>query len=161
MPRKFYVAYGSNLNVKQMEIRCPNAKIVGISEIPDYQLLFKGSKTGSYLTIEAKKGSVVPVAIWSVTPSDDLALDRYEGFPQFYYKKEIKLSVRCKRDDAEKILDTFVYIMRENRPIGLPSNFYVSTCLRGYQAFGFDEKFLKKAINVSKERLNERSHKRA
>ena len=26
--KKFYLAYGSNLNVKQMQFRCPDAKIV-------------------------------------------------------------------------------------------------------------------------------------
>jgi hypothetical protein len=40
-----------------MKMRCPGAKIVGTSEIKDYQLLFKGSKTGSYLTIEKCDGS--------------------------------------------------------------------------------------------------------
>ena len=48
--KKFYLAYGSNLNVKQMQFRCPDARIVGTAEIPNYQLLFKGSKTGSLLT---------------------------------------------------------------------------------------------------------------
>jgi hypothetical protein len=55
--KKYYAAYGSNLNVAQMKMRCPGAKIVGTSEIKDYQLLFKGSKTGSYLTIEKCDGS--------------------------------------------------------------------------------------------------------
>ena len=41
--KKFYLAYGSNLNVKQMRFRCPDARIVGTAEIPNYQLLFKGS----------------------------------------------------------------------------------------------------------------------
>ena len=48
---KYYLAYGSNLSVRQMLHRCPDAVYVGTAEIPDYQLLFKGSKTGNYLTI--------------------------------------------------------------------------------------------------------------
>ena len=63
--KKFYLAYGSNLNVKQMQFRCSDARIVGTAEIPNYQLLFKGSKTGSYLTIEPKQGCTVPAAVWS------------------------------------------------------------------------------------------------
>ena len=63
MCKRFYLAYGSNLNIPQMQRRCPTAKIVGIAEIKDYELLFKGSKTGSYLTIEPKKGATVPVAV--------------------------------------------------------------------------------------------------
>ena len=80
--KKFYLAYGSNLNVKQMQFRCPDARIVGTAEIPNYQLLFKGSKTGSYLTIEPKQGCTVPAAVWSVSERDELALDRsMRGIP--------------------------------------------------------------------------------
>ena len=85
--KKFYLAYGSNLNVEQMQFRCPDARIVGIAEIPNYQLLFKGSKTGSYLTIEPKQGCTVPAAVWSVSERDELALDRYEGCPHFTTKR--------------------------------------------------------------------------
>ena len=52
---KYYLAYGSNLNIRQMQMRCPGAKPVGTMVLEDYELLFKGSKTGSYLTIEKKK----------------------------------------------------------------------------------------------------------
>ena len=67
MEKRYYIAYGSNLNIRQMRMRCPSARIIGTSEIPDYELLFKGSKTGSYLTIEPKDGSTGPVAAWEVT----------------------------------------------------------------------------------------------
>ena len=62
--KKFYLAYGSNLNVKQMQFRCPDAVVAGTAVIPDYELLFKGSLTGAYLTIEPKQGSMVPVGVW-------------------------------------------------------------------------------------------------
>ena len=59
-----------------------------------YELLFKGSKTGSYLTVEKKPGRSVPVGVWEVTQADEKALDRYEGFPNFYYKKELTLPIK-------------------------------------------------------------------
>ena len=55
--KKYYLAYGSNLNVQQMKYRCPDAKPVGTAWIHGYQSLFKGSKTGSYLTIEKTENS--------------------------------------------------------------------------------------------------------
>ena len=76
MKRKYYIAYGSNLNKEQMRFRCPQAEIIGTSEIKDYELLFKGSQTGSYLTIERKKGGSVPVAVWATTAADEASLDR-------------------------------------------------------------------------------------
>ena len=148
MKKRYYIAYGSNLNIMQMSLRCPTARIVGTSEIPDYELLFKGSKTGSYLTIEPKKGGKVPVAVWEVTPADERSLDRYEGYPAFYYKKEMTLPV--KRQSGRTIkTDVFVYIMHEDRPLGIPHWSYVKTCAEGYMAFGFDTKYLDEAIQRS------------
>ena len=95
--------------------------MVGTSVIVDYQLLFKGSKTGSYLTIEPKEGSSVPVAVWSVSETDELALDRYEGYPSFYYKKELQIPITGIRTGKVRVRKAFVYIMHEERPLGLPS----------------------------------------
>ena len=141
---KYYLAYGSNLNKEQMQMRCPGAKPVGTTVLKGYELLFKGSKTGSYLTIEKKRGGKVPVGIWQVSEEHERHLDRYEGFPVFYYKKDILLSNGRK---------AFVYIMHEDRPFGMPSAYYVNVCRIGYQDFGFDETYLFKALKKSKEML--------
>ena len=71
----------ATLNVPQMRMRCPHATILGTANLKGWELLFKGSKTGSYLTIEECAGGMVPVVIWEVTAADEAALDRYEGFP--------------------------------------------------------------------------------
>ena len=65
--KRYYLAYGSNLNRKQMEARCPGAKPIGTALLEGYELLFKGSKTGFYLTIEPRADGVVPIAVWEVT----------------------------------------------------------------------------------------------
>lgn len=151
MEKRYYIAYGSNLNVRQMRMRCPRAMILGTAELKGWELLFKGSKTGSYLTIEKKKGGSVPVAIWEVTPRDEAALDRYEGFPNFYYKKEIRLRYRGIRTGLRRSVTAFAYIMHEERPVGVPSTFYVRTCLDGYDSFGFDRNVLLDAYDRSVE----------
>ena len=150
MVKKYYVAYGSNLNVRQMIMRCPNARIIGTSEIPDYELLFKGSKTGSYLTIESKVGASVPVGVWKVNSTDETALDRYEGFPTFYYKTEVELPIKGLRTGKIRNRTAFVYIMHEDRPFGIPSRYYVETCLEGYRNFGFDKNVLFEAVKNSR-----------
>lgn len=155
MKTRYYIAYGSNLNIPQMRMRCPQAKIIGTSEIKDYELLFKGSQTGSYLTIEKKVGGSVPVAVWATTATDEAALDRYEGFPFFYYKAEMELPVQDIRTGKIKNRKCYVYIMHEDRQLGSPSKFYVRTCLDGYRDFGFDEKILMKAIKKSRRMSHE------
>lgn len=150
---KYYLAYGSNLNLNQMKFRCPTAKVVGIAWIEGYELLFKGSQSGSYLTIEKKEGSKVPVAVWSVQPSDELKLDRYEGYPSFYYKKTLPIEYDGIVSKKKYQVNAFVYIMHEERKLGIPSRAYVQTCLEGYSTFGFDIKFLKMALKRSSEVL--------
>ena len=150
MEKRYYIAYGSNLNVRQMRMRCPSARRIGTSELKGYELLFKGSKTGSYLTVEKKPGSSVPVGVWEVTQADEKALDRYEGFPNFYYKKELTLPIKGIRTGKIRKRRVFVYIMHEDRPLGLPSGSYVRTCLDGYRNFGFDESVLLAALENSR-----------
>lgn len=151
MKKRYYIAYGSNLNIRQMRMRCPMARVIGTATIPDYELLFKGSQTGAYLTIEPKIGASVPVAVWSMAEEDEAALDRYEGFPTFYYKKEMQLPIKGIKSGKTRIRDCFVYIMHEERSIGIPSLAYVSVCLEGYITFGFDEHFLAEAQLKSEE----------
>ena len=150
MDKRYYIAYGSNLNVYQMRYRCPNARIIGTAVMPNYELLFKGSKTGSYLTIEPKDGSSVPVAVWETTADDELALDRYEGYPTFYYKKEFVLPIKGIKTSKVRNRKVYVYIMHKDRPIGIPTKSYVRTCIEGYHNFGFDIDVLKKAYERSR-----------
>ena len=151
MEKKYYIAYGSNLNVEQMRWRCPGATITGTALIPDYRLLFRGSKTGSYLTIEPAAGFNVPAAIWAVTDADECSLDRYEGYPTFYYKQEMELDIIGIRTGKHRRRKAFVYIMHEDRPIGIPTRTYMSTCWNGYDRFGFDPDYLLTALKYSLE----------
>ena len=143
--RRVYLAYGSNLNVPQMKWRCPGAKILGTAELEGWQLLYRGSKTGSYLTVEKAEGGMVPVAVWEVTPEDEAALDRYEGIPRFYYKKEMKIRYKGITTRRMRTADAFIYIMHEDRPVGIPSEMYVDVCREGYDVFRFDKRILEKA----------------
>ena len=151
MAKRKYIAYGSNLNVQQMCWRCPDARIMGTGELKDWRLLFKGSKSGAYLTIERCEGYSVPVTVWEVSASDEIALDHYEGFPTFYYKQELPIAYKGINTGATHITTAFVYIMHEDRPIAIPSKHYVDICAAGYKTFGFDYSFLKEALRYSKE----------
>ena len=151
MPKRYYIAYGSNLNVEQMKHRCPDARVVGTATLEGWTLLFKGSKTGSYLTIEPKKGASVPVAVWEVSERDELNLDRYEGYPNFYYKKDIEVSYKGITTGRVRKRQAFVYIMHEGRPLGQPSEYYLNACARGYHFFDFDVNRLIQAVYDSRE----------
>lgn len=148
---KYYIAYGSNLNLRQMAYRCPGATVVGTGFIKGYQLLFKGSKTGSYLTIEKAEGKAVPVAVWKVSETNEKSLDRYEGFPTFYYKTEMEIEVKGIKTGKTYLKNAFVYIMHEDRQLGIPYKEYVLGCLEGYKTFGFSPRYLEEALKISME----------
>lgn len=142
----FYLAYGSNLSVGQMLKRCPDAVYVGTAVIPGYRLLFKGSQSGSYLTIEKMRRRKVPVLVWKVSEEDEQNLDIYEGCPRFYRKERMKVELHSLADGAALgKVDAFVYIMDERRNLGVPSEGYYNICEEGYQRFGFDTRILEKA----------------
>lgn len=154
--KRYYLAYGSNLNKGQMSYRCPGAIPVGVAFIKGYRLLFKGSKTGAFLTIEPSKKDLVPVGVWLVNEEHERSLDIYEGYPDFYYKKDVEVTMVTIDKCEVKNIKAFVYIMDEKRSIGIPSNGYVQCCVNGYRDFGFDESYLIKALMYS-QRLKDRS----
>ena len=137
-----YIAYGSNMVQEQMAFRCPDARLIGTGYIAGARLEFY-----LHATVEktGDQRNRVPVAVWEINDRDERSLDRYEGFPIFYYKKEMELDIKGIRTGKIRRRKCFVYIMHEERKIGVPSLFYVSTCLQGYISFGFDEHYLSEA----------------
>lgn len=147
MGKRLYIAYGSNLNLQQMNYRCPTATVVGKSELTGYKLIFKGAPTNAYATIEENEGSTVPVLVWDIKPQDEHNLDRYEGYPTFYYKKNLVIEVEGTEVEA------MVYIINKKAEIGIPSQRYYNTISIGYETAGFDVTFLEEALKFSKAQI--------
>ena len=133
--KRYYLAYGSNLNLSQMRRRCPNAKKVGSFLLKGYELEFR-----YYLTIKESPNGEVPLGIFEIDETDERSLDRYEGYPTHYRKEYLEVELNGKPIKA------LVYVMNEEiRGIMVPDMFYVNTCLQGYRDFGFDSGYLFKA----------------
>lgn len=147
---RFYLAYGSNLSVEQMLRRCPEAVYVGTAELENMCLRFRGSKTGSYLTVDPCDGESVPCLVWKVSKWDEMNLDYYEGYPKFYQKQEIVLPVHNLINGRRTCkVRAFFYRMSGTQPLGAPRGGYWHTCAEGYRRFGFDGKVLDKACYES------------
>ena len=140
MKKRLYIAYGSNLNMKQMAWRCPGARVVAKSWIHDHRLVFQGRAFGAHANIIPAEGYDVPVAIWEITAQNERALDRYEGVAGGYYTKET-----MEVEVAGKMKKALVYIMTPN-PYGIPDDFYLETIARGYADFNLDVRVLSEAI---------------
>ena len=142
--KRLYVAYGSNLNTYQMKFRCPTARLVGTGIIKDHELQFKGRKDSAFATIAPSEGGTVPVAVWELQPRDEKALDRYEGFPNYYFKQDIPVEMK----NGETV-NGMVYIMNLRQDFGIPSTGYVQTVSEGYHNCRLDTSVLKNAIRQS------------
>ncbi len=140
---KTYVAYGSNMDLGQMARRCPGAFAFAKGTVKGYRLLFKGSASGSYATIEPCEGAEVPVLLWSIDLRHERALDRYEGFPTFYQKETV--TVETERGAVEGM----AYVMDPSRPFGAPTEWYYGVLERAYERFGFDKSILEQALDDS------------
>ena len=153
MADRYYIAYGSNLSIEQMKVRTPDAVIVGTGMLKDWRLLFR-----QFATIKKCKGYSVPVLVWKISEQDEKNLDRYEGFPRFYIKKNLKVDVTSLDGDHFGELTAMIYIMTkkatEARGITpLPSKYYYSVLDEGYKSFGFDAKILNEAVREAEGRI--------
>ncbi|GHU52482.1 gamma-glutamylcyclotransferase [Clostridia bacterium] len=137
--RRLYVAYGSNMNLEQMALRCPTAKVVGTAVMRNWRLIFQG-----VASIERHKGGEAPVLVWEIQPEDEIALDRYEGYPRMYRKKSVRVRINGKQVRA------MVYVMNGARRLYPPTSGYYNTIRNGYIAAGQDLNVLREAAEMSK-----------
>lgn len=140
---KYYLAYGSNLNKEQMKHRCPDAVPIGKTRLNGYRLVFRRG----FLTVEPDPCYSVPVGLWAISDQDEKNLDRYEGFPRFYFKQIFPIKLTGYRDMEafragkkeveETIADAICYIMADGYSIQMPSDQYYATVRQGYIDFDF------------------------
>ena len=84
--RHYYFAYGANLNKNGMNARCPGWKGLCIGELKDHRLVFRG-----VADVIPSKGHSVQGMIYELTDAHFKALDRFEGFPNFYDRKVVQV----------------------------------------------------------------------
>jgi gamma-glutamylcyclotransferase len=135
---KLYFAYGMNTNKEEMAYRCPGARALGKAILSGYRFEFK-----SFATIVPSSKETVEGVLWTITETDESALDVLEGYPEFYDKK----TVSVKHDNRSYIVMT--YIMNPCEKGYAPADGYYSMVSEGYQTFGLSQQQLSDAKNRS------------
>lgn len=153
MEEKYYYAYGSNMNLDQMEYRCPDAEVVGKAVLKDYRLVFRGNRSGNGVaSVVPDPGKEVQGLLWKISPRCERSLDFYEGYPNLYGKEEIK--VQTEKGEVAKVA---VYIMNEpyqSQP-ALPSEFYLKGILDGCRQNHLPQKNVMQAVEETRRELGE------
>lgn len=153
MGEKYYFAYGSNMNLDQMEHRCPDAEVVGRAVLKDYRLVFRGNRNGNGVaSVVPDPGKEVRGLLWKITPRCERSLDFYEGYPRLYGKEEIKVQTK-----TGEVANVAVYIMNEpyqSQP-ALPSDYYLKGILDGCRQNHLTQKEVRRAVEETKKELGE------
>lgn len=122
MKRTYYLAYGMNTNLKGMKSRCPDAVWLGKVVLTDHKLQFKHHCDAQY-----DRNSEMECALWSITDKCEQSLDRLEGFPDYYLKKEVSVIWKGKSIRA------MIYFMPNDNFLDFPSEYYFQLVVEGYK----------------------------
>ncbi len=136
-----YVAYGSNMNLEQMEYRCPNSYAVCNGKLYGWKLVFNIHAD----VIKGNEDEFVPVVVWNIADADWARLDMYEGYPSYYVKETVNVIL-----DNGKNEKAVVYVMADNRKgICPPTSGYFNGIVKGYIDNGIDTDYLFDALDYS------------
>jgi hypothetical protein len=122
-------AYGSNLNMEQMERRCPNAVPLARMKLRGRRLVFRG-----VADCIAEAGAVCHGGIWAITSECEKELDLYEGVRGGLYRKEY-VPINAFPEHGSEML---IYVMNSTG-IFPPSAYYLNVIKQGYEDFGLSK----------------------
>lgn len=121
----YYLAYGMNTNLDNMTKRCPKAISLGTVTLADHKLAFK-----SHCDALVAPGHSMECALWRITPACERSLDALEGFPDYYGKKEVKVTHNGREIRA------MIYYMNNRDELFMPSEGYLNMVVEGYSQHG-------------------------
>lgn len=79
-----YFAYGSNMDLVQMQDRCPSARPLGSALLDQHRFQIDGR---GFASVTPCAGARVHGIVWEITESDEVSLDQYEEVPDMYVKQ--------------------------------------------------------------------------
>ncbi len=127
----FHFAYGSNLDLLQMQLRCPNARFVSAARLDSYDICFprrSNIRNSATISIEESVGESVWGALYELAEADIRRLDDREGYNPVRSDRMMNrhnrrtLTVEC-LDGRRVQAEVYVAVPME-RP-GLPSAQYI------------------------------------
>ena len=138
-----YLAYGANTNRGAMARRCPEAEFIGTARLDHHALAFRG-----VADVRPAKGQAVHLALWDITANDLAALDRFEGYPRLYIRKQVAFETLTlhRRVVLPSTPRAWVYLMTKGYGLAAPSWSYLETLREGYADCGLPAEQLTDAL---------------
>ncbi|EAY14054.1 hypothetical protein TVAG_478790 [Trichomonas vaginalis G3] len=130
----FYFAYGSNMNLEQMSVRCPTGIKIGKGVLHNYQVV-----EAKYADIDETMMENVNGLVWKVNKNELKNLDAYESYPEQYFRFIQKIDVNG------KLIQCIIYKMtkeyRDKKKNIHYSEEYKCACRKGAEDNGIPSVF--------------------
>jgi hypothetical protein len=139
-----YFAYGSNLHVGRMAVRCPAAEPLQSLILPSTRLVFRG-----VADVIFDEDSQCPGGLWRITAECERALDRYEGFDRDYPDRGMYSKEYVELDDLPDGETEIMLYTMNSTGIYPPAEYYFQTIEQGYRDFGLKLAPLRAALEHS------------
>lgn len=149
MSDKLYFAYGSNLNLQDLDAWCSRngfrqslLRYYCNARLPSYDLaftLYAATRKGGVLDIKPSVGRLVPGVLFEVGDEGWKALDKKEGVPTAYERLAVTVI-----NELEQSVEAITYHVcaSEKRSFVVPDASYVEIVRQGLRAWGYDDAIL-------------------
>lgn len=145
----YYFAYGSNLDLLQMQLRCPGAQFVSTARLDGYRLCFPRKsfvRDCAIVSIEPSPGEEVWGALYELDGTDIARLDEREGYDKRRDRQLNhfnRITVRVEGADERAVLAE-VYVAVPSADPGVPTPQYVGYLIASAAECGLPKSHLEK-----------------
>jgi gamma-glutamylcyclotransferase (GGCT)/AIG2-like uncharacterized protein YtfP len=124
-----YFAYGANMDIAAMALRCPASKPLGLARLPRHRWIISND---GYANVIHDTRREVHGLLWDLSLADVATLDRFEDVPRLYRK------VTQPVISEKGIRRALVYLGRSVES-GKPKPGYLDDVIRAAEALGLPE----------------------
>jgi gamma-glutamylcyclotransferase (GGCT)/AIG2-like uncharacterized protein YtfP len=150
---RLYFAYGSNLNLDYMRLKCPNPQVLGIARLAGHRVDFFGHSPawdGAVETVVEDAASEVWGVLYRMDASSWEALDhfqdaRFDGNGAYFHYPVAVL------DEKGKPVEATIYKKARVCSPGNPSTEYLKLIIQGAEQQGLPEKYIAQLRKVPAE----------
>ena len=129
-----HFAYGSNMDARQMSLRCPRSRMIGTALLPGWR--FRINAQG-WATVVPERGALVHGRIWALSIEDEAHLDAYEDVASGLYTKDWLPVITTDGTTPE----VMIYLATDSQP-GSPLRRYLEPILHAAADAGFPPGYL-------------------
>jgi gamma-glutamylcyclotransferase (GGCT)/AIG2-like uncharacterized protein YtfP len=137
-----YFAYGANMDVEAMALRCPQAKPIGLARLARHRWIISAD---GYATVVRDARRDVHGLLWELALADVPPLDKYEDVPRLYRKVQQPVIA------TTGIRRAMIYLGRST-DVGKPRPDYLNAVIAAAQKCGLPKPYIAEMATFGEKR---------